>query len=124
MPERLNRIAEGITSALKGTHQFDYKIGYPPVVNDKEMTELVRQQAALVIGDHMIQRADPKLTSEDMAFFLERVPGCFFWLGAGNDDKGFTHPLHNSRFDFDEDALMVGAEIMVRSALTYLDLPL
>ncbi len=65
---------------------------------------------------------EPFLASEDIAFFLEQVPGCFFSIGARNDKKGLNQPHHNSKFDIDEDSLLVGVEVMIRSALTYLNL--
>lgn len=120
LPERMNRIGKGITEALRGSHKLEYEFKYPPLVNDKEITELVRLQAVSVVGIDGVMEAELFLGGEDMAFFLEQVPGCFFWLGAGNNEKGLNQPLHNARFDFDEDALMVGVEVMIRSALTYL----
>jgi amidohydrolase len=51
---------------------------------------------------------------EDISFYLQEVPGCFFFLGAGNPAKGCGVPNHNPRFDVDEDVLPLGAEILVR----------
>jgi len=120
LPERMNRIGQGITAAFNGSHLLDYEFGYPPLVNDREMVELVRNEAISVVGSGRTQEGEQTLASEDMAFFLERVPGCFFEVGAGNEDKGFNQPHHSSKFDFEEDALMVGIEVMLRSALAYL----
>ena len=60
------------------------------------------------------------MISDDMAFFLTEVPGCYFIVGARNVEKGFDKAHHNAWFDFDEEALLVGTEMMVRLALTYL----
>ena len=59
--------------------------------------------------------------ADDIAFFLNEAPGCHFCIGAANPEKDLAHPHHNPRFDFDEDALTIGAEAMIRSALTYLN---
>ena len=60
------------------------------------------------------------MASDDMAFFLKEVPGSYFFVGAANAEKGLDKHLHNSRFDFDEEALVIGAETIVQAALTYL----
>ena len=55
-----------------------------------------------------------------MAYVLEKVPGCFFFIGAGNEEKGIAAPNHSSRFDIDEEALIGGCNILVNLALDYL----
>jgi amidohydrolase len=49
-----------------------------------------------------------------MSFFLQEIPGCYFFLGAANADKGLNYPHHHPRFDFDETALSSGVEIFAR----------
>ncbi len=97
-----------------------YEDGYPPVVNDPLMTDfladVIRETAW---GKHLIDMP-PVMGSEDMSFYLERVPGCFFFLGAGNQERGLTNPLHSADFDFDEAALAIGASIFARLAVSFL----
>jgi amidohydrolase len=57
---------------------------------------------------------------EDMSYFLERVPGCYFFLGTRNESRGLIHPHHSPRFDIDESALPIGVEIMTRVIRRYL----
>jgi amidohydrolase len=123
IPERMDRILKGITGALRGSHELDYQFGYPTVVNDGAMTELLKAQAADVVGPEMIVEVPPSMAGDDMAFFLKEVPGCYFFVGAGNPQKGLNHPHHNSRFDIDEDALVIGAETLARAAVAYLSSP-
>jgi amidohydrolase len=120
MPERIERIVKGVTAAMRGTHKLDYQFCYPPVVNDLSMTELVKSIGAQVVGDGQVLEATPIMGMDDRAFFLREVPGCYFFVGAGNPEKGFDQPHHNAQFDFDEEALLVGAEMMTRVALSYL----
>jgi amidohydrolase len=61
------------------------------------------------------------MASEDMSFYLQKVPGCFFFLGAGNPEKGLASPLHSSSFDFDESALATGATLLASLALAWLE---
>jgi metal-dependent amidase/aminoacylase/carboxypeptidase family protein len=51
---------------------------------------------------------------EDMSFFLQEIPGCYFLLRSANQNKGFTYPHHHPRLNFDETALLIGVEIFVR----------
>jgi amidohydrolase len=57
---------------------------------------------------------------EDMAYYLEKVPGTFAWVGMQNRDKGISHPHHNSKFDMDEDALVTATQLLALSAIEYL----
>ncbi|MFO7962620.1 MAG: amidohydrolase [Desulfobacterales bacterium] len=119
--ERMNTLLNKIVSAFGGTCTFTYTRGYPILRNDPGMTQLIEQTAKQVVGSENVITADPIMGSEDMAFFLEKVPGCFFFVGAGNEEKRCRYPHHSELFNFDEDALVVGLETLVRGALTYLN---
>jgi len=120
VPERMDRILKGVTEAFRGSHELEYRKVYAPVVNDSPMTDLVRQVAAQVVGPENTIEVPPAMGSDDMAFFLKEVPGSYFFVGAGNAERGLTQPHHNSRFDLEEEALLTGAEMMARLALSYL----
>jgi amidohydrolase len=121
--ERLGQITSGIVSAFRGTCSVDYLRGYPTLKNDAVLTQLVERTAVAVVGPDNVTIAEPIMGSEDMAFFLEKVPGCFFFVGAANKQKGFNRPHHNEHFNFDEEALVIGAETLARAALAYLETP-
>ena len=123
IPERMNRLCNGITSGLGGSHELDYRFGYPTLVNDGDMTAFFREVAKGILTEEKVGANPPIMASDDMAFFLEKAPGCYFNLGAANPEKGPYGPAHSSSFDFDEDALVVGAEIMAELALKYLKSP-
>ena len=118
--QRLDRILQGITSAYRGSHRIRYLGGVGPVVNHPAMTDLVRAEAIKTVGIENVLSQRPTMGSDDVARFLEAVPGCYFSLGAANKEKGIQSPIHTPRFDIDESALVFGIETMVRSALTYL----
>lgn len=120
MPGRMERITKSVTAAFRGTYKLDYRTGYPPVVNDGMMAQLVREATVPVVGEGGIIQLPPVMASDDMAFFLQEVPGCFFFVGAGNAESGMNQPHHNPLFDFDEHAMVNGAEILIRTALDYL----
>jgi amidohydrolase len=121
VPERMKRILAGNTLSMGGSYELDYKSGYPTTVNNPEMTDLVRNAAGLVVEEDHVIGVPPTMASEDMSFYLQKVPGSYFYVGAGNSEKGFVHPHHNSLFDFDEQALEIGAKTLVHLAVSYLE---
>ncbi|MGA0266324.1 MAG: M20 metallopeptidase family protein [Lysobacterales bacterium] len=83
--------------------------GYPPVYNERRATELARDTARQTVGEAQVAEAElPSMGSEDFAFYLQRIPGCFVRIGARKADWEPV-PLHSPSFDIDEAALPVGA---------------
>lgn len=116
---RLREIAEGTASALGAECGVTIMPIYPATVNDPEMSGFVADIAAGLVGEENVIRDMVLMGSEDMTYYLQEVPGCYLFLGAGNSDKGFTLPHHNPRFDFDEDAMALGCELFLRIAEEY-----
>ncbi len=86
------------------------------------MAAFVHDIAKDVVGTENIvtDNAARTMGGEDMSFFLAKVPGCFFFVGSQNAARGLIHPHHSPRFDFDEDALPIGAEMLKRVAMQFL----
>jgi amidohydrolase len=118
--ERLGQITEGIVSSFRGSSSVNYLQGYPVLKNDPFITRLVEKAAVESVGRNNVTVAEPMMGSEDMAFVLQKVPGCFFFVGAANEKKGLGALHHNEYFNFDEEALVIGAETLSRAALDYL----
>ncbi len=109
---RVEEILVGVTVAFGADYEFRHST-IPAVVNDAECAEIVRRVACSYLGEDRV--AEDRLAgSDDMAFYLQAAPGCYFMLGGGNKDKGIAHPHHHARFDFDEDCLGLGIEVAVR----------
>lgn len=120
LKRRMEEVLAGICSAWRGSHSFSFNDGYPPVVNDKEFTAFFAGLAEDLAGkENVIELDEPTMGGEDMSFFLQQVPGTFFFLGAGNEQKGITYPHHHPRFDFDEDVLWLGAALLAVTAWQY-----
>jgi amidohydrolase len=115
---------ERIVKHVCETHRTQYAVGYPynhpAVINDSEMTQFVRSAAERVVDAE--DRVVPFVTmvGEDFCEFANRVPSAFYFIGAGNKDKGADYPHHHARFNFDEAALCIGLEMHVRTALAFL----
>jgi amidohydrolase len=118
---RIEALVRGIAGAMRAEIEFDYHFGYPPTVNDPVMTELVREAAREAVGDENVVEEDLHMGAEDMSYFLEAVPGCFFYVGSKNPDKGLIWGHHHPRFDIDEESLGNGIQTMVGAALRYLN---
>jgi amidohydrolase len=115
----LRETAEKTCAALGAGCEFRFFPGYPPTINDREMAEFVAELAAELVGPANVVRDLVMMGAEDMSYFLQERPGCFFFVGAGNEARGIVHPHHSPRFDIDEDALSLGCEMMLRIAERY-----
>lgn len=112
---RIEELIAGVCQSHGAKYELDYWQLYPPTINDARMAELVRSVASKVVETSAgVVPECQTMGGEDMSFFLQEVPGCYFFLGAANPDKGLDYPHHHPRFDFDEAALGMGVEMFVR----------
>src|ERR687898_3103739 len=100
MPERIEHIARGVAQGMRGDAQIDYEFSYPVTMND----EYAAWRALAVIRglfgeENTLELPNPSMGAEDFAYFLEKIPGAFIWLGVGEDVSG----LHTPTFAFDEE---------------------
>ncbi len=113
--QRIEAIIAGTCQSHGAIYELDYWQLYPPVINDVRITELVHSVASEVVETPAgVVPECHTMGGEDMSFFLQKVPGCYFFLGSANPEKGLAYPHHHPRFDFDETALAMGVEIFVR----------
>jgi amidohydrolase len=108
--KRLREVCEETCRLFGATAAFDYIEGYAAVVNDAAVVERVEEVARRAFGTERVQAIAPVMGGEDFAYYLQRVPGAFAFLGIGD---GRPHPHHNARFDIDERALPIGVRLMV-----------
>jgi amidohydrolase len=116
-PDRIDRIVRGVCDSMGADYELEYVQGYPPLVNDDSVTEVVRQCAAETVGQSNVVEPTPTMGGEDMSFFLEKTKGCFSFLGIGSEG---VSPLHSATFDINEDVLLTGVELYCRIALKLL----
>ncbi len=114
---RLREVAEATCLAHGATADLRYVDGYPPVVNDPASVDLVTEVARRMLGEEAVKTVAPSMGGEDFAYYLQRVPGAFAFLGMGD---GHPHPHHNARFDIDERVLPLGVRLMTGVALEML----
>jgi len=116
-PSRIERIVRGVCEAMGAGYELKYTQGYPPTLNDESMAEIVVRCAGNVVGKKQVVEPEPTMGGEDMAFYLEKSKGCFFFLGVGREGCA---PIHNPKFDFNEDVLLTGIETYCRVAFELL----
>lgn len=126
MKEKMSSMMEAalrsITEANGATYSFEYIPHYPPVINDDSMTALLESAAKQVLGEQNVVRLDrPTMGAEDFSYFQQKVPGTYFQVGTHNPAKGIVNPLHNPRFDIDEEILSKASAVLSFAAVSYLN---
>lgn len=115
MPERIERVLKSCCDAMGASYEFEYLWRYPVTSNDADQTKYARALAQRMFGDERIVTADKLMGAEDFSFFAQRVPACFYSLGA-RGDASTSNPHHSSTFDIDESSLAAGVAMMTALA--------
>jgi hippurate hydrolase len=115
----MKRIAKGVSEAFGATAEVDFRLIFAPLVNDAGEAEFAARICAEVVGSDNVVRDPPlNMASEDFSFMLEKVPGCYFNVGNGAGESGCE--VHNPGYDFNDDALPLGAAVLARIVETKL----
>jgi amidohydrolase len=118
-PALIAETAQGIAGAFGARAEVRYHRLTAPLVNDARMAGLMAEVAGQVVGTENVRSGVRTMGGEDMSYFLQRVPGCFAFVGSG-PKNGKAAPHHSAGFDIDEESLVIGAEVMARVAVRYL----
>ncbi|HEU5328493.1 MAG TPA: amidohydrolase [Thermomicrobiales bacterium] len=122
LAERIPALIKGIAVAMRGDADVAYRFGYPSLVNDAAMTDLVREVAREIVGPEKLIEREPGMGGEDMSYFLREVPGCFFRIGSRNPERGLIYGHHHPRFNVDDEAaLPIGVAAVASVAMRYLN---
>lgn len=113
----LREIVGHVSQAHGGEGTVEIVAGEPVLHNDPMVMEVFRSTARRLLGDSNLEELEsPTMNSEDFAFYSQVVPAAMIWLGTRNEAAGFTYPLHHPKFAVDEDAMTIGAEILLATA--------
>ncbi|BAZ07904.1 M20 metallopeptidase family protein [Calothrix sp. NIES-3974] len=111
---KIETVIAGVCASNGAKYDFQHYRLYPPVINHPDITHLVQSVATQVVETPLgVVPECQTMGGEDMSFFLQEVPGCYFFLGSANPQLNLAYPHHHPRFDFDETALAMGVEIFV-----------
>ncbi|MBQ3554508.1 MAG: amidohydrolase [Clostridia bacterium] len=119
IPGLLEEIIREKAEKYGARYEWDYRLMYPPLINDEAMTKEVSRLLSEILGEEQVGVCKASMGGEDFAYFTERVPGVYFNLGTGNAEKGIDMPLHSPDFKIDEDALKIGVLAFCKVALEY-----
>ncbi len=118
-PRLVEDTARGIATAFGAEATVEFRRLTGPLVNDVAMTALMKGVAEEVVGRERVKSGIRTMGGEDMSYFLDRVPGCFAFVGSARAD-GTSSSHHSPTFDVEEAALGIGAELLTQTAVRYL----
>lgn len=117
---RVQQVAEQTAAALGCQAKVEIEPVTPAVINEPAIAGRVAQVAGSLFPDAEIDRHFQTMGSEDMSFMMQKVPGCYFFIGSANEARGLNYSHHHPKFDVDEDALPRSAALMAASAYEFL----
>ncbi len=114
-------IVSGIAAGMGVDAEVEIFESYPGCVNDPAVTALLVGAARKVLGaENVLEQDAPTLGTDDFGYFSDATPGCYFYIGVGNQAKGWTYPNHNPHFAADPAALPLAAAVEAQAAADYL----
>jgi len=112
----MDRVIAGVCQAYGATYELDYRHGYPVTVNTETETRLAQAVTSELVGEKNVNpNAAPTMGSEDFGFMLQEKPGAYIFIGNG-DSAG----VHNPHYEFNDEALTLGAKYWAHLAETAL----
>lgn len=107
----------GVTHAYGATYAFNYIKGYPPLINNSEVTNRAQVLLSELLGkDKVVALNRPSMGGEDFAHYLNQIPGAFLFLGI-KPETSESHPWHHPCFEVDQEALLVGHNVLLALTL-------
>ncbi|GHV48553.1 peptidase M20 [Synergistales bacterium] len=120
LAKRIGEVAKSVAEGMRGSVEYDFNWdGPPPVVNNPQVVEEFRAVAEHLFAGDVIEMAEPLMGGEDVAFFLNTVPGAYVFMNTCDPGKHKFYN-HNSKFDIDDDCLWRGSAVMSAFALQWL----
>jgi amidohydrolase len=118
-PDLVRGTAQGIAAAFGASAEITFRRLTRPLVNDAAMADLMKGVAEEIVGRDRVKDGIRTMGGEDMSHFLAKVPGCFAFVGSARAD-GTSSPHHSPTFDIEEESLVIGAELLSRTAVKFL----
>ena len=119
--DRFNKTIRSVAEAMGCEADIDIQRLTPATINQSDVSAQVASVARCVFPDADVDGANfITMGSEDFSFILEKVPGCFFFIGSANHEKGLDASHHHPKFDIDETALPMGVALMTAAVMDIL----
>ena len=119
--QRMTEIVSSIATLHGGSYELDYRDGVIPTINTPEVCDFLKGVIIETIGsDNYIEMNNVSMGVDDFAYYVDKAKGAMMCLGTRNEDKDCIYPLHNSKFNVDEDVFIIGVEVYLQAILKYL----
>ncbi|MDQ0217401.1 amidohydrolase [Peribacillus cavernae] len=118
--ESIGKITLSTSKGAGASAKYNYTRGYPAVLNHPEETNRVEKLANVLFEGNKVKRMTPIMGGEDFSYYLQKVPGTFFFIGGGNPEIDAVYPHHNSKFDVDERSMLITGQLFISLVLDYL----
>lgn len=118
--KEMGRVVEKTCEQAGAKATYNFMRGYPALYNHADETRRVESITRQLFGENSVQTMEPIMGGEDFAYYLQEVPGTFFFVGGGNPAIEATYPHHHPKFDVDERAIFSTGCIFISSVLHYL----
>jgi amidohydrolase len=109
----IQEISDQLTKSMGGSADLKIDVGYPYLENDVQLTQLARERATKILSNENIVDLELRLTGEDFAYYSQKIPATYIRIGVRNESRGIIYPVHNSKFDIDENALLTGMQTLL-----------
>src|SRR6056297_205007 len=116
----MRRVIENTAESFRAKAALDYTQLIIPTINVPEMSAIGERAVEKLLGEDGLVKYEKTTGGEDFAFYLEKVPGAFAFVGSRNEEKIPLYPHHHPKFDIDEDALEVSAGLYAQYAVDFL----
>ena len=110
---RIKKLIKCVSNSFDGDAEFIELVYFASLVNWKDASNIVRNNAVNFLGEKRVLKLTPSLGSEDFSFFIQNKPGAFFNIGSRNEKIGIVHKAHNGLFDVDEDCIEIGLTLQI-----------
>jgi amidohydrolase len=104
---RLINTVKHLPESFECTAELVIRDMYPAVNNNEDLFEVFKA----AVGEDDLEVIKPMTISEDFSYYQKKIPGLFFMLGSRNVEKGYVHPLHSNKFNFNEELLLTGVQL-------------
>jgi len=117
LPGIIERVVANTCAAYRATYEFDYYTDIPATINDERASAVAEGSVRKILGEEGLTKYMKTPGGEDFAYFLERSPGVYAFVGTGNPEKDTCYSLHHDHYNSDEDSLVNGAAFYVQYLL-------
>jgi amidohydrolase len=117
--QMIEQVIKGITSSYGADYELKIEPGYPVLINHPAATAFAKEKAIELLGRKRVGDAYEIMGAEDFAYYLQKIPGCFIWLGAGDERQKYD--IHSSKFNLKEEAMKTGSALLAYLAISALN---